>query len=473
MYDLLIRNGRAVLEGEVASRDLAIEGERIVRIAPWIYEPARMTLDADGLVVLPGLIDPHVHLGLPMRETVSSDDVATGTAAALFGGVTTIIDFTLQQPGQSLAGSLAARRREFGGRAFADYALHANLTDFPTGFEERLQADLRALAAAGSTSVKVFTSYGGDGSAIEPAALTALLSAADALGMVVLVHAEDDAILRGSRDALVESGRISPADFHPSRPAAAEIRAVERVIEAALAADAGIYFVHVSTSGAIRAVEAGRARSRKPILLETCPQYLVLDEGAYASPDGAQYLVAPPLRSATDRAALRAAVARRAVDVVATDHCPFRRVQRDRPGVSFTDLPYGLPGIETRLPILHTLLAGLAAPAAGSSGPAAESDDAALLELVRLTSANPARIFGLHGKGAIREGADADLVLFDPSLEWVLRPELLHMNTDFCPYAGMRVRGRVAAVALRGRMVLEEDEIRGEPSGRYLARTLG
>ncbi|MBD3334756.1 MAG: amidohydrolase family protein [Candidatus Eisenbacteria bacterium] len=228
------------------------------------------------------------------------------------------------------------------------------------------------------------------------------------------------------------------------------------VIETAAEAETAVYFVHVSSAAGLQAIREGRRRSGAPIRMETCPQYLALDDTVYSGPDGRQFIVTPPLRAAGDAAELLAAIANGEVDVVATDHCSFRRAQKEREA-PFTEIPSGLPGVETRLPLLHTLTAGRMPPE----------------RLVRCLSAEPARILGLYPrKGSLTPGGDADLVLFDPQEEWEPAPEALHMETDFSPFAGMRVRGKVRRVFLRGKPVLENGVLKGPPRGRFLRRGL-
>ncbi len=506
-YDLIIAGGLVVTgERPAAPGDVAVRGESIARVAARIEAPCRRRIDARGLVVMPGLIDPHVHLSLPMKGTVSSDDPSSGTLAALYGGVTTIIDFTLPRPGERLWESLERRQGEFAGRAHTDYAFHANVTWFPDDFAERLPEELDELVARGVTTLKVFTCYSREGYLIHRDDLRALLRAASTRGLLVLVHAEDDALVEASTARLESAGRAAPADYPLSRPAEAEARAIAAVAAAARAEGAPVYFVHVSSAAGLEAAlsghladlaeprlapagsqldlaeprrpPAGRQPSRSPVYVETCPHYLALDETRFAGSQGAQYLVAPPLRAAGDREALLRALAGGHIDVVATDHCPFRRAQKNMSGAPFTLIPNGLPGVETRLPLLHTL--------------AVVPGRLTLERLVALAATQPAAIHGLAPrKGAIRPGADADLTLFDPAVEWRLAASALHMNTDFSPYEETIVRGRVRSVLLRGRMVIEEDEWRGaldgagepgrsvapgapgvpgEPSGRFVAR---
>lgn len=464
MYDLIVAGGRIVREDGILDGDVAIRGETIRQVAPRIDAPAARVIDAAGMWVLPGLIDPHVHLGLPTKGTFSADDIPSGTLAALHGGVTTIVDFTIQRPGQTPADSLRARRTEFDGQTACDYALHVNVTDFPADFDAAIESRLREVLRLGATTLKIFTAYSKEGMRIPPERLRCVLRTARSLGLLPLIHAEDDSIVAEAREQLIARGECGAESFAASRPPEAEARAIRDCIEIARAEDVEVYFVHVSTAAGVEAIRAGR-RADFPgsglsgtIYLETCPQYLVLDKSSYEREDGAQFLVAPPLRSREDRDALLAAIASGDVDVVATDHCPFRIDQKARPAASVFDLPNGLPGIETRLPILHTF--------------GVVPDRITPQQLVRLLATRPARIMGLSPrKGAIEPGADADLVIFDPDTRWICRASALHMRTDFSPYEGVGLQGKVRQVLLRGRTVVEDGRASADLPGRWLPRS--
>ncbi len=458
--DRVITGGLIVSgDGPPVVGDLALCGETIASIAPRIDAPGAERIDARGFLVLPGLVDPHVHLRLPMKGAVSSDDPQSGTRAALHGGVTTVIDFTCQHPGQALAESVGVRRADFDGHSHTDYALHATLTDFPADFARRLPDDLRAVRRQGIATMKVFTCYSRQGHAIGPDNLRLVLRAAHELGMLVLVHAEDDAMLNERTDRLLAAGETAPRDHARSRPAEVEAAAIAAVIKAARDVGAPVYFVHVSSRAGLETILAARAgdSGAQPVYLETCPQYLALTAEVYERADATQFLVAPPLRGEEDRAALLAALKRGDVDVIATDHCPFHSSLKLPQGRPFSEIPNGLPGVETRLPLVHTL--------------AVRTGLIDLQRMVALLATGPARVHGLAPvKGSLQPGADADVVLFDSEEQWVLGPEALHSATDFSPYDGMRVRGRVQAVFLRGRCVLERGKATSAPSGRFLHR---
>lgn len=477
--------------------DIAVRDGIIVEVAPRVDGAARREIDAGGLWILPGLIDPHVHLGLPSRGAVTSDTIESGTRAALFGGVTTVIDFSLRVPGESLSQAVVRRLVEFRGRAWCDYAIHANMTGLEADDPADLPAELDRIAALGCRSLKIFTTYARQGMRIPPGRLSDLLREAGRRGLLVLVHAEDDAMVEAATSRLIAEGRAhgpgGVAAYGESRPAEAEAAAIRSVIAAAHGesgpahGESGpaheesgparggarpereapgpvdvaprLYFVHVSSAAGLAAVEDGRRAGGGPIHAETCPHYLYLTEDAFARPDGHRFLVTPPLRTRADVEALRAAVRRGRVDVMATDHCPFWTRDTRHPDRPFTELPSGLPGIETRLPLVWKMLAENAGTDEGAASDAAE-------RLVELLATGPARIFGLYPrKGAVQAGADADLVLFDPEERWSIRASELHSQCDHSPFEGIEARGRVRMVVRRGAVVLEAGEVAGVERG--------
>jgi dihydropyrimidinase len=457
-YDLIVTNGLLV-DGDRYDHDsleIGIKDGKIAAVASRIDGDGPRH-DAGGQVVMPGLIDPHVHLSLPMKGTISSDTVATGTAAALLGGVTTVLDFTLQKPGQSLAESLQERQAEFAGYAYTDYAFHVCVTDFPDDWFDQFPAALQAIREMGGQTLKVFTCYSREGIAISERHLRRLLWCAKEQQMLTLVHAEHDSRHILEETELLDSGKRAVHYFPLSRPPNAELMAIADSITAANATGAAIYFVHVSTANGAEAINNSRRESKSPIYMETCPQYFALDDHVYEQTDGIMYLVAPPLRPSSDRAAIAAAVVDGVVDIIATDHCPFTREQKDLPELPFNEIPNGLPGVETRLALTNTLFVSTGA--------------LTLCDLVRLCGVNPARIHGLYPrKGTLAIGADADLVFFSPQREWVISADGLHMNTDFSPYEGMAVTGGVEDVLLGGVFAVKNGELVNKKRGSYLPR---
>lgn len=402
---------------------------------------AEQVVDARGMLVMPGVIDPHVHFGLRSRGTVTADDFASGTACAAAGGVTTVIDYADHLPGMTLAESAALRLAEVFGQAAVDYAVHQNFIRLDADFPEQL-AELRA---AGVGSVKVFTTYKDAGYMLEGGDLQALLAAARSQHVLVTVHAEDNDAIALARRQLEAAGTVSPAYHGKSRPAKAEERAVRNVIGAAEAADAPVYVVHISTRGAIEAISEARRRGLS-VLCETCPHYLLLDESRFAGPDARLFIMSPPLRAPSDKDALWDAIARGVVDTFATDHCAFTPKQKAGGKSCFDTLP-GIPGVQTLLPLVYTY--GVAAGRITAS------------RMVDMMCETPARLFGLSGrKGRIAPGFDADICILDTSVRGALSATDLHSRAGYTPYEGMGVGCEVREVYLRGQRIAAH--------GRYL-----
>jgi dihydropyrimidinase len=451
----LIRGGTVVVAAGSTAADVLIEGESIAAVAPGISPPRDAdVIDATGRLVMPGGIDVHTHIDMPWGDTASSDDFETGTRAAAFGGTTTVIDFANPVRGQPLADALAAWRARAAGRATIDYAFHVTVPEVrPTTLDE-----IDALIADGVTSFKVFTAYPGV-LMIPDDDIALVVRRAAASGALVMVHAEDgDAIARLVAEAIA-AGRTDPIHHVLTRPPELEGSATARVAAIAEAEAAPIYVVHLSCRQALDAVRAARARGAR-VFAETCPQYLFLtiDDAARPGFEGAKYVFSPPVREASHAPELWRALAAGDLDAVATDHCPFDYATQKSRGIGdFRRIPNGLPGVETRLPLLWQGVR-----------------DGRLTQerFVDLVATTPARLFGLHPrKGTIEPGADADLVVWDPDREVDLSCAALHMRVDYSPYEGMRVRGGPAAVLSRGRLIVDGSRFLGRAGdGRFIRR---
>ncbi len=401
-------------------------------------------LDATGCYVLPGGVDPHCHL---MAQ------VQLATAAAARGGTTTALSFTNPEPGQGDLESLLRRREELvRGDAVIDVGLHAMLYD-P---EHVTLADLVAARRAGAAAVKVFLAYPELGIMCSTRGLHRLMADARRADLVVQVHCENGPLIEALVADAVRSGQRGEPVFARTRPPEVEEEAVARTLAVASLTGATCYLVHLSTAGAIEQVRLARKRGRARVFAEVCLHHLLLDEARYAGPGAARFLVAPPLRAAGHVEALWEAVADGTIGAVGSDHCQTRSAVLDdiaAPGESYA---YGIAGIGARLPLL--LSEGL-------------RRDLPLTRLAQLTSENPARAFGHYPrKGALAPGSDADIVVFDPAGEAMLGDDAFADGTGGSVYAGLRLRGRLRAVLLRGRLVASDGTLaqrRGH--GRYLA----
>ena len=452
----LIRGGTIVTDEASFAGDVLIGDGAILKVAERIDAPDAAVVDAAGKLVLPGAVDIHTHMDLDVGIARVIDDFFTGTVAAACGGTTTIVDHMAFGPGGcSPWHQVKAYHRLADGVAAVDYGFHGVLQRV----DDSVLDDMAQIAAQeGITSFKAYMTYDGR---LDDLALMRVLERAAQEGILIAVHCENHGIVTCLRERFVREGKTQ-AQWHPvSRPAVAEAEAVNRLLCLARAAgDAPVYVVHLSTRMGLEAIRRARAKGQKHFGAETCPQYLLLDEALYGDPrEGLKAIMAPPLRRQADRDALWDALSGDELDTVATDHCPFTFARQKQQGAAdFTQCPSGAPGVEERLVLLY------------SEGVA--KGRLTLPQLVKYACANPARVAGLYPrKGAIVEGADADLVIFDPQRTWTLTTAALHGNADYTCYEGMKVVGRVERVLLRGKTIVRDGAFVGaRGDGQYLRR---
>jgi dihydropyrimidinase len=442
MFDLVITNGMLVSAEATAQADLGIASGRIAAVGAHLC--GAETIDATGKLVLPGAVDEHVHLEMPVGEFASSDDFFTGTVAAAYGGTTTVIDFAEPKVGQPLVKALDDRRAKADDKAVIDYGLHMTLSRA----DDETLAQVPASIEAGAASFKIYMAY--EGLRLDDGGLLRALAALHEHGGRLLVHAENHyAITYLTAKALAE-GRTGPENHPLTRPAIMEAEAIYRLLALADVTGAPLMLAHLSCGLGLEAVRAARQRGQI-VWVETCPQYLLLDEEEYQRPgfEGAKFVMAPPPRTAVDRAALWAGLAAGEVNTVATDHCPFfYATQKTRGRDDFSRIPGGAPGTETRLALLYTH--------------GVRTGHLSLERWVEVCCTEPARRFGLAPrKGTLSVGADADLVIFDPDRRITLGVETLHQNVDYCPYEGWEVQGYPETVISRGEVIVREREFAG------------
>ena len=450
----LIRGGTIVTDERQFRGDILIRDGKIAELSG--CAGADEVIDATGRYVLPGAVDIHTHMDLDVGIARVIDDFYTGTVAAACGGTTTIVDHMAFGPkGFSPWHQVREYHRLADGVAAVDYGFHGVLQHV----DDTVLDDMAQIAAdEGITSFKIYMTYD---YRLDDLDLMKVLSRAEKEGILIAAHCENHGMVTYFRERFVREGKTQ-ARWHPvSRPAVAEAEAVNRLLYLAHAAgDAPVYVVHLSTHAGLEEIRRARAVGQKRFGAETCPQYLLLDEALYDDPQqGLKALMAPPLRTQSDRDALWAALAGDELDTVATDHCPFTFAKQKQQGAKdFTKCPSGAPGVEERLILLY------------SEGVA--KGRITLPQLVKYACANPARVAGLYPqKGAITPGADADLVILDPDREWTLTTERLHGNADYTCYEGMPVKGAIERVLLRGGTVAMNGDFTGKRGGgQYLRR---
>ncbi|MDB5250493.1 MAG: phenylhydantoinase [Segetibacter sp.] len=438
----LIKNGRIITASDDYVADILIEGETIKTIGRNLPLQVDTTtfIDATGLLVFPGGIDPHVHLEMPFMGTFSSDTYETGTRAALFGGTTTVIDFILQKQGNSLRSALEEWSSRAKGNAVGDYSFHMAVTDFNAG----TKAEIKEMIEEGITSFKTFMAYKG-ALMIDDRQMIGLMDEVKQLGGLVTVHATNGDMI----DYLVEKnraeGNFSPLYHYLSQPEVTEAEASERFADMINYTGCPGYIVHLTCEGALNAVRNATRRNQK-VFVETCIQYLLLDASLYEKDfDGAKWVMSPPLREKKDQSTLWAGINQGLVQVVGTDHCPFTWEQKLMGKEDFSKIPNGHPAIEHRMELLF------------SEG--VKNGKISLQKYVEVTSTNAAKIFGMFPKkGTIAIGSDADLVLFNPDQKHTISANTHHMNTDYSAYEGWEVTGKVKTVLLRGEVVIDNNE---------------
>lgn len=464
----LIKNGTLLTASETFEADILIEGERISLLGKNLQHPNAEVIDATGKLILPGGIDPHVHLDLPMFGTVSSDDHYTGHKAAAFGGTTTVMDFVvLEDQGFQYSVDIWMKMAE---KAAIDYSFHMNLTKF----NEKIANEISALRDMGIQTLKVFTAYNGR-LRIDDGSIFQALQIARDNGMLVMAHCENGDVIETLTAQALANGKNTPEWHALTRPAWGAVEATLRMAAMAAQADSPVYLVHMNAGGEVDMLKYARERGVK-VMGETCPQYLFFTVDHLRRPDGAKWICSPPMRTEKDNARLWEGLSEGILQTIGTDHCPFyfdgskpiayegqeiaipgKELGKD----DFTKIPNGLPGVQDRMPMLWTygVRAGHITPN----------------QFVAYMCTNPAKIFGLYPrKGALIPGSDADLVIWDPEKRVKYGVAHSHQRTDYNLYEGWELVGYPEKVFLRGKLIADGNAWKGAAGqGQFLKRGEG
>lgn len=451
---IIIKNGRIITATDDYQADILIEGEKITQIGTNLNAHADTIIDASGMMIFPGAIDPHVHLDMPFMGTSSSDSYETGTRAALFGGTTTVIDFVLQTQGKSLRHALTDWQSRATGTAVGDYSFHIAVTDF----NDNTKAEVREMVEKeGITSFKTFMAYKG-ALMIDDRQMVGLMQEVKRCGGMVTVHATNGDVI----DYLIAKnraeGNLSPLYHYLSQPEVTEAEASKRFVDLAHYTGVQAYIVHLTCEGALNAVRNATHRNQT-VFVETCIQYLVLDASLYDKGfESAKWVMSPPLREPKDQATLWAGINQGLVRVVATDHCPFKWQQKLMGEHDFSKIPNGHPAIEHRVELLFS---------EGVNKGRISSN-----KFVEVLSTNPAKLFGMFPqKGTIAIGTDADIVIFDPNKQHTISAQKHHMNVDYSAYEGWKLTGKCKTVLLRGKIAIDNNQCLVEKGyGKYIKR---
>ncbi len=450
---ILIKNGRIITATDDYVADVFIEGETIKAIGKNLTVSADEIIDATGKLVMPGGIDPHVHLDMPFMGTYSSDNYETGTRAALYGGTTTVIDFILQKQGNSLQAALQEWKSRSDNNAVGDYSFHMAVTDFNENTKKEIQ---HFIEVEGITSFKTFMAYKG-ALMIDDRQMIDLMLEVKKHGGLINVHATNGDMIDFLIAKHKAEGNLSPLYHYLSQPEVTEAEASGRFADMANYTGCPGYIVHLTCEGALNDVRNATRRNQK-VFVETCIQYLVLDASLYERADGAKWVMSPPLREKKDQATLWAGINQGLVQVVATDHCPFMWEQKLMGKDDFSKIPNGHPAIENRMELLF------------SEG--VNKGKISLNKYVEVASTNAAKIFGMFPKkGTIAVGSDADIVLFDANEKHILSASKHHMNVDYSGYEGWELTGKVKTVLLRGKVAIENNACKVEKGyGKFIKR---
>lgn len=449
----LLKNGTLVSGEGTEQKDILIEGEKIVKIAPYIEDGDAEEINVEGKLLFPGFIDGHTHFDLEVAGTVTADDFETGTKAAISGGTTLVIDFASQDKGgHTLKEGLEKWHKKADGKCSCDYSFHMSIVEW----NEETEKEIQDMIEEGITSFKLYMTY--PAMMVEDRDLYKILKKLNECGCFAGVHCENAGVI----DALIEEakkeGRLGPENHPLVRPDTMEAEAVHRLLVIAKEAGAPVMVVHLTNKKAYEEIVKARENGQT-VFAETCPQYLLLDDSAYSKPDfgGAVYVCAPPLRKKEDQDCLWKALANGQIQTVATDQCSFTLEQKAMGKEDFTKIPGGLPGVQTRGTLLYTY--------------GVREGKITVEQMCRLLSENPAKLYGVYPKkGALLEGSDGDIVVFDPEKESVISAKTHAYNTDNNPFEGFALHGDIDKVFLRGNLVVESGKVVKEKTGEYVKR---
>lgn len=448
MLDFVIKNGCVVNSDKSEYVDIACKDGKIVAIGKMEqFSEAEKVVDAKGMYVIPGMIDSHAHIASTGKEFNSLDNYYSGSIAAAYGGTTSIVDFSFLKEGETPVKAFERKLSEARGNCVIDYSFHPCINKA----SEQYLGEIKEIIQSGFPSVKVFTVYR-DTLMLEKPAIYKLLKIVKEENAIALVHAESAELIERNIQDAIRVGKTTPWDHAKSRPTITELEAMYGISAMVRETGAPVIFAHMTTGAARRLLE--KVRSDMPIFTEVCPHYLTLTEDKYRGKDGCNFVCSPPLRSDDERKGLWALVQDGLVDMVNSDHTDYSSAQKRKHADYFPDIPNGLPTIENRGIVLF------------SEG--VKKNKISINKFVDLTSTKAAKLLGMYpNKGVLRVGSDADITIIDPNATYTYTAEKHHMITDYSPFEGMEMTGKVMHTIVRGNFIIAEgnytkSEFRGE-----------
>ncbi len=449
----LFKNGTVVSGRGTRRADVLVENEKILQVGRNLSDPLARAIDVTGKLLMPGFIDAHTHFDLDVCNTTTADNFDSGTKSAIRGGTTTIVDFACPNKGESLHHGLDLWHRKADGKCWCDYGFHMTIDDWNAEIEKEIDD----MYAAGISSFKMYMTY--PAMMIGDEAMYKALKKLKEKGGICGVHCENSGVINALIEEKKAAGEMGVSSHPETRPDFLEAEAVSRLLRIAQAVDIPVVIVHLTNAATLAEVTAARRRGQK-VYVETCPQYLVLDDSVYYNEDfsrAARYVCAPPLRKPEDCRALWAGLRKGDIQTISTDHCAFTLAQKDAGRGDFTKIPGGLPGVEARGELVYSF--------------GVTTRKISLATMCKVLSENPAKLYGMFPrKGIIAPGADADIVVYDPQADHILRAEDMVSRAGYTPYEGFVTHGSVSQVWLRGKLMVENGHVIGEQEGQYIVR---
>ncbi len=446
--------GATVVSGEgMEVMDVRIDGEKISEVGKNLSTADSKVVDLSGHIIFPGFIDAHTHLDMDTAVMHTADNFESGTKGAVVGGTTTVIDFATQNKGESLHEAMKNWHSLADGNSSCDYGFHMAITDW----NDSVASEIDDMENLGVTSYKMYMAY--DNLRLSDAEIFDALTKIHSVGGLASMHCENGDLINKLTMREKSLGNFGPSSHPKTHPSEIEAEAVTRYTCIAKMVGAPVYIVHVSSKEGLSAALCAK-ESGGEVYIESCPQYFLMDDSKY-NLDGfesAKFVLSPPLRTKDDISSLWEQAGQEKIDVIATDHCSFNfDGQKDFGKDDFSKIPNGIPGVQHRVSLMYSY--------------GVKTGKITLMQLVRMLSENPAKLFGLYPrKGVVAVGSDADIVVLDPSFRGKIHAEDMQMNVDYTPYEGMDTEGRIKQVYLRGEQVVEDGKIIKENSGIYLNR---